>query len=614
MNRAFAVLLALGCTVTLYGCDDDPTSPRQGAALARNPTTDAPSALAGASVSETQIDLGWQDNSRNESGFEIYRSTTGSGGTFTSLVRTAANVEAYSDRGLTSATEYCYQVRFFKTQGKSTTVSTFSDVVCIRTRGKPSVPVNVAAVPNAYFTWFLNIWIDVNWTESSGAADGYRVERASVPEGPWEQIAELPGWARTSNDPNRAVEVQACYRVTAYNTYGSSAPSIASCTAPPAAPTGLVATATAAQTIDLTWTDNSAVEDGYEIQRGLDGFSYGPVATVPANATTYRDAGLANGRYYYVVRARKSGGFSGYSGNTSAVVAAIAPARSPSIDVQVSGSTGASIYWTPAPADVSGYRIERSVDGGAWQVAGSVGAFQGAFWETALTSNRRACYRLFAFNGAGDAPQSNEDCVTPIARVADLRAEPAGDGSVDLSWTDPAPALTNGYSIEHLEYYGGGYYGYYAYWRQVDVIGDVQSYRVNGLSPWEAHTFRVVSLGPDGPGTESDEIQSFTEKAPNPPASLTVVAVTSGRVDLRWTDNSNDETAFVVARCNGVGAACLQLGFFDLAVLPANVTDFSDTNVAGGASYTYRIVAYNYVTTSAPSNAVEVTVPASPPE
>src|SRR5205807_649665 len=82
-------------------------------------------------------------------------------------------------------------------------------------------------------------------------------------------------------------------------------PSNTACTAFPFAPTNLVAKAVDGQTIDLTWTDNSAFEDGYEVQRCCQTGSI-VVANLPANAVSYRDAGLvANTRYYYTVRAKK---------------------------------------------------------------------------------------------------------------------------------------------------------------------------------------------------------------------------------------------------------------------------------------------------------------------
>lgn len=46
---------------------------------------------------------------------------------------------------------------------------------------------------------------------------------------------------------------------------GDAPPSNPDCTAPPAAPTNLVATPRDDGGADLRWSDNSAVEDGYEV-------------------------------------------------------------------------------------------------------------------------------------------------------------------------------------------------------------------------------------------------------------------------------------------------------------------------------------------------------------
>ena len=56
-----------------------------------------------------------------------------------------------------------------------------------------------------------------------------------------------------------------CHRVIAINASGE-APSNAACTTPPARPTNFVVTADANTTV-LTWNDNSAVEDGYQVRR-----------------------------------------------------------------------------------------------------------------------------------------------------------------------------------------------------------------------------------------------------------------------------------------------------------------------------------------------------------
>ena len=85
---------------------------------------------------------------------------------------------------------------------------------------------------------------------------------------------------------------------------------------PPAAPTGLTATAISASRIDLDWTDNADNEANFEIERSTDG-SGGPFSlldTVSANTTTYQDTGLsAETGYCYRVRAVNAAGPSAFT-------------------------------------------------------------------------------------------------------------------------------------------------------------------------------------------------------------------------------------------------------------------------------------------------------------
>ncbi len=62
-------------------------------------------------ASATAITLGWTDQSASESGFEIWRSTTGAGGTYTLLTTAPANSLGADDLGLVTGSEYCYQAR-----------------------------------------------------------------------------------------------------------------------------------------------------------------------------------------------------------------------------------------------------------------------------------------------------------------------------------------------------------------------------------------------------------------------------------------------------------------------------------------------------------------------
>jgi hypothetical protein len=96
---------------------------------------------------------------------------------------------------------------------------------------------------------------------------------------------------------------------------------------PPAAPSALTATAKSTTRIDLNWTDNSATEDGFRIER-CTGFlnvpcadaSFAQIAQTGPNTTTYSDTGLsAATSYSYRVRAFNGAGNSAYSNTATAM-------------------------------------------------------------------------------------------------------------------------------------------------------------------------------------------------------------------------------------------------------------------------------------------------------
>ena len=72
-------------------------------------TPAAPSNLAVAAVTSASVTLNWQDNSNNETEFEIERATTAAG-PWNLTGTTATNVTSYTDTGLTPSTTYYYRV------------------------------------------------------------------------------------------------------------------------------------------------------------------------------------------------------------------------------------------------------------------------------------------------------------------------------------------------------------------------------------------------------------------------------------------------------------------------------------------------------------------------
>ena len=67
----------------------------------------------------------------------------------------------------------------------------------------------------------------------------------------------------------------------------------------PVAPSDLTATAVSPTQINLAWQDNSGDEQGFRIERSLDAFTFGEIATVATNVTTFSDTTVSPDTLYF---------------------------------------------------------------------------------------------------------------------------------------------------------------------------------------------------------------------------------------------------------------------------------------------------------------------------
>lgn len=326
-----AVLLAGGCE----GAQPlDPTVSGEGVALvaARSAAQlDAPSNATATPSSTSQIDVVWQDNNSNETSFQVHRSTTGAAGAFSVLVTLSANATSHRDSGLSSAAQYCYKLRSARSTGNKISYSPFSNTACATTQAPPPPPPPAAPVAPTVVnaTPHNSNGAHVEFLDNSNSEDGFRVYRSFDGAATWTLWATVSRDAVGVYDSYLQSEQTVCYRLTAFNAGGESSPSNHACTTPPASPSYVTARTVDASTFELTWRDNSAVEDGYEVRYtyrvNMDGF---PCGGDPMNAdcaiyedvlivldpgsTSYRIAGYVDateaGRY--LVYARSDGGYS----------------------------------------------------------------------------------------------------------------------------------------------------------------------------------------------------------------------------------------------------------------------------------------------------------------
>jgi len=440
-----------GVAILAGGCEDPPLAPPADPPLAAAAAASlgAPSNLVATATLPGQVDLAWKDNSTTESGFEVHRSTDGPDGTYTVPAGAGPNVTSYSDVGLVSQKLYCYKVRSFRTTGKKTTYTGFSNQTCATTIAvAPRAPTNVYVRP----VWSAGVI--VGWADNADNEDGYRVERSTGRSGPWDIVVTrgpMNGLhSQEASDYGLTAEAEVCYRVVAFNSIGFSASEI-QCTVPLAAPTDLTASALDDQSIELTWVDNSAFEEGYEVLRITNGQIGAIIATLPANAISYRDTGLAsNAIYEYRVRATADGGHSDQS-EVARVSLALLPPEAP-INARAipAGSTAVWVSWGDRSPNDDGFHVERSINAGmSWELAVEADPVQSPMYGVSdgnRTPERKVCYRVAAWNTAGESVPSNSACTIPPAAPTNVVWTQVDANTVDLQWTDNSQ-VEEGYEV-----------------------------------------------------------------------------------------------------------------------------------------------------------------------
>ena len=68
----------------------------------------------------------------------------------------------------------------------------------------------------------------------------------------------------------------------------------------------------------------------------------------------------------------------------------------------------------------------------------------------------------------------------------------------------------------------------------------------------------------------------------------------AGELQLAWTDNADNEHGFIIDRKLGATGT-----YARIATVGANVTSYTDTNLIDGATYCYRVAAFNSAGSSA---------------
>lgn len=143
----------------------------------------------------------------------------------------------------------------------------------------------------------------------------------------------------------------------------------------------------------------------------------------------------------------------------------------------------------------------------------------------------------------------------------------------------------------------------------------------NGTSAWAATTSSgypvFFDFGTDNSvyvtgGTTAKFNQSGGSTIPAAPTNLAATAAGTSTINVSWTDNSNNETGFILQRSlSSTG------GFADIATLGINSSSYSNTGLTSSTTYYYRVQAINATGSSSYSNVAgattaAITIPSAP--
>jgi hypothetical protein len=309
---------------------------------ATGPPPDAPSDLVATAISSSQINLTWQDNSSDETGFKIER-RTGSG-SYSQIGTVGAGVTSYSSTCLSANTTYYYRVRAYK----STLNSDYCEEASATTLPPP--PSAPALKSPASRSTVPSLTPRLEWNASSGATDyGLQVSTSSrftslvidesgITHLYYDMAPGILNWNTTYY-----------WRVNARNSFGSTSKWSSyryfktAVGPPPKTPSDLIATPISSSQINLTWQDNSDDESGFRIERKAGSGSYSQIGTVGAGVTSYSSISLSPGTaYYYRVRAYKGTLNSAYCEEASAATLP-PPPSAPALRSPARGSTVPSL-------------------------------------------------------------------------------------------------------------------------------------------------------------------------------------------------------------------------------------------------------------------------------
>ena len=383
-------------------------------------------------------------------------------------------------------------------------------------------------------------------------------------------------------------------------------------TNPPSKVLGLSITPIGTQ-LDLSWTANPEPDlNHYNIYRGtVTGFTVNTISDTPVAqpvAHNYSDAGLSESTTYYyrIAAVDNTGNIGSLSDEASGITTdATAPAKVIGLAATTISSSRIDLSWTAnTEPDLAHYNIFRGTTVGfpvnpatdtplAQSVANSFSD------NTGLLESTTYYYKVAAVDTSGNIGVVSDEAIattsdsTAPSKVLDLTVAAVSGSQLDLTWT-----VNTDSDLAHYNVYRGIASGFAVNTATDTPLGQPSSNSYsdsNGLSQATSYYYRVAAVDNSGNiGVLSDESFGTTAGdtfAPAKVLGLTATTISSSRIDLAWTPNTEPDIArYNVYRGTSAGFA-VNTGT-DTPLAQPSTNTYSDTaGLAESTTYYYKVAA-----------------------
>lgn len=377
---------------------------------------------------------------------------------------------------------------------------------------------------------------------------------------------------------------------------------------PPAAASALTAATVSQQRIDLAWTDNSANESRFSVERSHGSGDWTEIGSTVANGTSFVDSsGLAPSTvYFHRVRACNVAGCSAVVGPTSATTA---PAPPSGIGAVVISATRIDLAWTDNSTDESAFHVERSTAGGAWTLIHTSTPDATSFSDVTATPETSYDYRVRACRADECSTPGNiagaTTGVAPPGAPSALQAAAISTSQVNLSWV-AGTGVVDEYHIERRVGATG------AFVVRDTVAAATLGYDDTGLASATQYSYRVEACNDGGCSGYSNTALATTQPdPPGAPSGLQAGPVdgTPNAIDIAWTASTGVVEEYRIERRTGAAGE-----FEPVDTVADGTLAYHDAGLTAATQYTYRVEACNGTgCSSAFSNEASTTTNPNPP-